>query len=97
VFNDSVTGLIGRAVWTSENGDEAYSELRGDGTATNNNIVGTFVGGSGRYAEVTGNYEFSWRFMLENEDGTVQGQSVGLKGRVRLSNQQAASAAGGNQ
>ncbi len=97
VFNDSVTGLIGRAVWTSENGDEAYSELRGEGTATNNKIVGTFVGGTGRYAEVTGNYEFSWRFMLENEDGTVQGQSVGLKGRVLVNNQQDGSTAERNQ
>jgi len=96
VFQDSATGLIGRAVWTNESGDEAYSELRGEGTATNNKIVGAFVGGTGRYAGVTGNYEFSWRFMLENEDGTVQGQSVGLKGRVRVNNQQDGSAAGGN-
>jgi len=97
VFNDNATGLIGRAVWTNENGDEAYSELRGEGTATDNKIVGTFVGGTGRYAGVTGNYEFSWRFMLENEDGTVQGQTVGLKGRVRVNNQQDRSTADGNQ
>ena len=63
----------------------------------NNKITGTFVGGTGRYAGVTGDYEFSWRFMLENEDGTVQGQSVGLKGRVRLNNQQGGSTAGGSQ
>ena len=63
----------------------------------NNKIMGTFVGGTGRYAGVTGDYEFSWRFMLENEDGTVQGQSVGLKGRVRVNNQQGGSTAGGSQ
>ena len=84
VFHDSATGVIGRAVWTDENGEEAYSELRGEGTAANNKITGTFVGGTGRYAGVTGDYEFSWRFMIENEDGTVQGQSEGLKGRVRI-------------
>ncbi len=83
VFNDSATGMVGRAVWTDAHGDQAWSELRGEGTATGNRIVGTFVGGTGRYAGVTGNYEFSWRFVLETEDGTVQGQSVGLKGRVR--------------
>lgn len=83
VFNDSSTGMMGRAVWTDERGDQAWSELRGEGTATGNRIVGTFVGGTGRYAGVTGGYEFSWRFVLETEDGTVQGQSVGLKGRVR--------------
>jgi len=83
VFNDSATGMVGRAVWTDAHGDQAWSELRGEGTATGNRIVGTFVAGTGRYAGVTGNYEFSWRFVLETEDGTVQGQSVGLKGRVR--------------
>jgi hypothetical protein len=83
VLNDSATGMVGRAVWTDERGDQAWSELRGEGTATGNRIVGTFVAGTGRYAGVTGDYEFSWRFVLETEDGTVQGQSVGLKGRVR--------------
>jgi hypothetical protein len=84
VLNDSVTGMAGRAVWTDERGDQAFSELRGEGTATGHRVAGTFVGGTGRYAGVTGTYEFSWRFMLEAEDGQVQGQSVGLKGRVQL-------------
>jgi hypothetical protein len=84
VLNDSATGMVGRAVWTDEHGDQAYSELRGEGTAAENKIVGTFLGGTGRYAGVTGSYEFSWRFVLENEDGTIQGQSVGLKGRIHI-------------
>ena len=84
VMSDSATGMIGRAVWTDERGDQVYSELRGDGTATGNRIVGTFLGGSGRYRGATGTYELSWRFVLESEDGTVQGQSVGLKGKVRV-------------
>jgi hypothetical protein len=90
VFNDSATGLIGRAVWTDEHGDKAFSELRGEGSANDNKIVGTFMGGTGRYTGVTGSYEFSWRFLIENEDGGVQGQSLGLKGRVRVDNKQAA-------
>lgn len=96
-FIDSTTGMIGRAVWTDERGDQAYSELRGEGTAANNKITATFSGGTGRYAGVTGDYEFSWRFMLENEDGTVQGQSVGLKGRVRVNNLQGGPTAGGSR
>ena len=96
-FNDSSTGLIGRAVWTDERGDQAYSEFRGEGTAANNKITATFSGGTGRYAGVTGDYEFSWRFMLENEDGTVQGQSVGLKGRVRVNHPQSGSTEGGSR
>jgi len=84
VFNDSVSGMVGRAVWTDEHGEQVYSELLGEGTAISNKIVGTFLGGTGRYAGATGTYEFSWRFQLETEDGTVQGQSIGLNGRVRV-------------
>lgn len=83
VLNDSATGMVGRSVWTDERGDQVFSELRGEGTSTGNRIVGTFIGGTGRYAGASGTYEFSWRFVLETEDGVVQGQSVGLKGRVR--------------
>jgi hypothetical protein len=95
VLNDSATGMTGRAVWTDERGDQVYSELRGEGTATGNRITGTFAGGTGRYAGAEGTFEFSWRFVLETEDGTVQGQSSGLKGRVRAGAPQAAAAAGG--
>jgi len=91
VFNDSATGLVGRAVWTDEHGDQVISELRGEGTANNNKIVGTFMAGTGRYAGATGTYEFSWRFVLENEDGVVQGQSIGLHGLIRVGSTQATS------
>jgi len=84
VFSDTETGVVGRAVWTDERGDQAYSEIRGEGTATNNKIHGTFVGGTGRYSGISGTYDFSWRFVVENEDGSVQGQSMGLTGRARL-------------
>ena len=97
VLTDSATGLVGRAVWTDEHGDEAYSELRGEGTTTGNRIVGTFVGGTGRYAGATGGYEFSWRFVLEAEDGTVHGQSMGLKGQVRLGTPRSMPAATGTR
>lgn len=95
VFSDTATGMVGRAVWTDEHGDQAFSELRGEGTAQNNKITGTFVGGTGRYAGAQGTYEFSWRFVLENEDGVVEGQSMDLKGRVRVGSQQTGPAQGG--
>ena len=96
VLNDSLTGLVGRAVWTDERGDQIFSELRGETTATGNRLFGTFLGGSGRYARAAGSYEFSWRFLIEGEDGMVQGQSEGLKGRVRAGPQDAP-AAGSSQ
>jgi hypothetical protein len=94
VLNDTATGMVGRAVWTDERGDKAYSELRGEGTSTGNRIVGTFVGGTGRFAGATGTYEFSWRFVLEAEDGAIQGQSMGLKGKVRAGSPPGAGTAG---
>jgi hypothetical protein len=94
VFNDSLTGLTGRAVWTDEHGDQAFSELHLAGTQDDSKIVGKFVGGTGRYMGASGTYEFAWRFVLESEDGNLQGESVGLKGRVRVDSAQASSNVG---
>jgi len=80
---DSATGLMGRSVWTDERGDRVFSELKGEGTAAKNRIAGTIIGGTGRYAGATGSYEFSWQFVIEAEDGSIQGRTVGLKGRIR--------------
>jgi len=80
---DSETGLSGRSVWTDERGEQVFSEVKGEGTAARNRITGTILGGTGRYAGATGSYEFSWHFVIEAEDGSIQGSAVGLKGRVR--------------
>ena len=81
---DSATGFQGRSVWTDEHGDKVYSELNGEFVATGNRIVGTILGGTGRYAGLTGEYSFQWRFVVESEDGAVSGRAVDLKGRARL-------------
>lgn len=83
-FTDSLTGMQGRCVWTDERGDKVYSELKGEFVATGNHIQGTFLGGTGRYAGVTGEYSFQWQFIVESEDGTVSGRAVDLKGRARI-------------
>ena len=82
---DSATGLVGRSVWTDERGDQVFSELQGEGTAKHNHLKGTFLGGTGRFVGVTGSYEFSWQFVMEGEEGAVQGRAVDLKGRVQTS------------
>jgi hypothetical protein len=81
---DSETGLVGRSVWTDEAGDQVFGDLKGEGTAARNRIAGTFLGGTGRYAGATGSYEFSWQYVIEAEDGRVQGRAIDLKGRVRV-------------
>jgi hypothetical protein len=82
-LTDSATGFQGRGVWTDEHGDRVFSELQGEGTAEANHIHGTFLGGTGRFAGLNGTYEFSWEWVMEAEDGSIQGRAVDLKGRVR--------------
>lgn len=81
---DTATGLQGRSIWTNERGEHVFSELTGEGTEADNRITGTFLGGTGRFAGVTGAYEFSWQYVMEAEDGSIQGRAVGLKGRFRV-------------
>jgi hypothetical protein len=83
-FSDSRTGMQGRCVWTDERGDMVYSELKGEAVGSGNHIVGRFIGGTGRYASVTGDYSFQWQYVIDTEDGAVSGRVVDLKGRARF-------------
>ena len=80
---DTARGFQGRSVWTDEHGDQVFSELEGEGTAAKNRITGTVLSGTGRYAGVTGSYEFSWQWVMDDEDGSIHGRAVDLKGRVQ--------------
>jgi hypothetical protein len=82
-FSDGTANGVGRAVWTDERGDRIFSELRGATAATGQRIVGTFTGGTGRWAGITGEYAFDWRYFIETE-GRAQGRAVGLRGRARI-------------
>ena len=82
-LTDSATGFQGRSVWTDEHGDQVFSELNGEGTAAKNQIRGTILSGTGRYAGMTGTYAFSWQWVMEGEDGAVHGRAADLKGRVQ--------------
>jgi hypothetical protein len=82
-LSDTATGFQGRSVWTDERGDQVFSELQGEGTVAKNQIKGTILSGTGRYAGVTGSYEFSWQWVMEGEEGAVQGRAVDLKGRIQ--------------
>jgi hypothetical protein len=87
---DSQAGGTARVVWTDERGDRVFSELRGSAIGTGAQIAGTIVGGTGRYAGVTGEYELRWRWVVQTEGGTISGRTESFKGRAKL-----AAAAGG--
>jgi hypothetical protein len=83
-FSDTSSGMVGRSVWTDERGDKVFSELKGEWLGAGNHIVGTFIGGTGRYAGTTGEYDFQWQYVLKAEDDSVSGRTTGFKGRARV-------------
>lgn len=82
-FDDGTDLVVLRAVWTDDRGDRIFSRLTGAPMATGRRFVGTITGGTGRYAGISGEYSFSWQYVVQADDGTVQGRTVGLTGRVR--------------
>ena len=83
-FSDNFAGMQGRCVWTDERGDKVYSELKGESVGAGNLIEGTFLGGTGRFVGVSGQYSFRWQYVVESED-VLSGRAVDLKGRVQFS------------
>ena len=82
-LSDDVRGLVGHALWTDERGDQVFSALKGEKVGGGNRITGTITGGTGRYDGVAGDYEFQWQYVIEAEEGMIQGRAIGLKGRYR--------------
>jgi hypothetical protein len=89
-FSDNLAGMQGRCVWTDERGDKIYSELKGEWVGTGRSIVGTFLGGTGRFAGIAGEYSFQWKYLVESEDGAVSGGAVNFQGRARFGSTSAA-------
>jgi hypothetical protein len=57
--------------------------LKGETVATGRRVTGTVVGGTGRYAGLTGEFTFEWQYVVEGESGAISGRAIGLRGRVR--------------
>lgn len=96
-FADSQSGMQGRCTWTDENGDKLFSELHSKTTNLDQPINGRFIGGTGRYAGVTGEYTFKWQRLIETEYGHVSGRVVDLQGWVRIGETGTAPSATGAQ
>ncbi len=96
-FSDTLNGLQARSVWTDAQGERVFSELRGEEVDPGKLVEGRFLGGTGRYAGVSGEYTFTWRYLVDNEDGEVSGRVVGLQGWARLGAPGAVAPAAGGQ
>jgi len=83
-FDDGAGLIAGRVVWTDERGDQIYSGLFGDAlVAASRQMRGTITGGTGRYAGISGEYEFQWQHLVQ-ADAVVSGRTVDLRGRVHV-------------
>jgi hypothetical protein len=82
-FDDGEGVSLGRAVWTDERGDRVFSRLRGEPLQTGRRLTGTITGGTGRYADLEGEYSLTWQYLLAGEGDAIEGRAVGLSGRIR--------------
>jgi hypothetical protein len=82
-FDNGAGLMVGHCVWTDEHGDRIFSQLRSETFAAGRSVTGTVVGGTGRYAGLTGEFTFEWQYVVEGEGGAISGRAVGLRGRVR--------------
>ena len=82
-FDDGVGVRLGRALWVDDTGDRLFSTLTGDQLATGARFSGTITGGTGRYVGLTGEYAFTWQYVVGSSDGAISGRAVGFKGTVR--------------
>jgi hypothetical protein len=84
-FDDGAGLIAGRVVWTDERGDQIFSGLFGDAlVSASRQMRGTITGGTGRYAGISGEYEFRWQHLVQGDDAAVSGRTVDLRGRVRV-------------
>ncbi len=86
-FNDNTKGIGGWSTWTDTRGDQVFSEIKGESLGGGSRILGTIVGGTGRYAGITGEYEYVWKLVVGDEsadEGGFQGRADDVRGRFRL-------------
>jgi hypothetical protein len=82
-FDDGRDLRAGRAVWTDDRGDQIFSALTGGPLLAGERFSGTITGGTGGYTGLTGEFSFTWQYVVRSDDGTIQGRAVGLTGKAR--------------
>ena len=83
-FDDAAGFVAGRVVWTDDKNDRIFSTLTGDRMAAEGGrgMRGTITGGTGRYAGLTGQYEFHWQHLITADGSLISGRAVDLRGQA---------------
>ena len=80
---DTDSGGQGRCVWALDGGERIFSTLNGalvPAGAESGTAQGVFVGGTGRFKTITGQYEFDWVAQPVAEAGGFRMQTVRMSG-----------------
>ena len=84
-LQDQSTGGLGRCVWKDRFDDEIWSEIESRSTGSSRSSQAKFVGGTGKFEGIEGEFSFEWIYMIPaSEEGPVRGYSTRVSGRWEL-------------
>lgn len=84
-MQDQKTGGIGRCVWKDRFDHEIWSEISSASLGVARQSHGVFVGGTGKFEGIEGEFEFEWIYMMPaSEEGTVHGRTTNISGSWKL-------------
>ena len=85
VFSEKARGGTGKCVWTATSGDEVYVDISSDGPAGLGRARGVIQGGTGRFEEIKGSFQFDWNYSVSGgADATLTGQTLQMRGHYTL-------------
>jgi hypothetical protein len=85
VFHDGRSKGVGRCIWTATNGDRVVVHLESDGPAGSGSVAGSFTGGTGEFASLSGQFQFEWSYTVRGgADAQLDGSSYTMTGRYDL-------------
>lgn len=82
---DTETGGTARCVWDDMKGHRIYVVLTGTQMKEGATLTGEFVGGTGRFQGIQGNFIFTWTSVSFNTgDKVIAGYAKDIKGSYRV-------------
>ncbi len=82
---DTKTGGAARCVWDDMQGQKIYVVLTGTQMEKGATLTGEFVGGTGAYKGIQGNFIFTWTTVsFDTGDKVIAGYAKDIKGTYRI-------------